>query len=412
MSNATPAPPGISPQGAFDGLTSASATNAQPGSRGDTGATSTVVTSTRKRSESRDRVSGLTTRVAVRAAEPPFGKGLTAAKGAGLNKCLSIWLSHALETNPTAAMDPGLLDYIAHAAKLRYRVYLSKNRNPQVGTALKHTQGPPDDVVPAPAIPLLAVASTTAETAPPSATPAFSPSPVATPAPAPAPTPTPAPRPPVPAFSFTSPSTLPPATAPTSKFSITMPPLQPANSSKGSVLGAATGAGFTFNSAAIGGSGSGAAAIPRFKGFQLPSGTEIAPAAATAEADEDSMPKEDPSKLQRAEGEEQEQIVHEVRAKLYRFKSDERAWGDMGVGVLRLMRNESTDTRRLVLRNDMGKVLLNVALYAGMKLESVKNTVKFVANIAEAGPSSVMIKVKSDDASPLFEKIKEQLPPA
>lgn len=64
------------------------------------------------------------------------------------------------------------------------------------------------------------------------------------------------------------------------------------------------------------------------------------------------------------------------------------------------------------LLSSLFQVLLNVALYAGMKLESVKNTVKFVANIAEAGPSSVMIKVKSDDASPLFEKMKEQLPPA
>lgn len=49
-------------------------------------------------------------------------------------------------------------------------------------------------------------------------------------------------------------------------------------------------------------------AVTTMSGFQLPSGTEIAPAAATAEADEDSMPKEDPSKLQRAEGEEQEQV--------------------------------------------------------------------------------------------------------
>lgn len=44
------------------------------------------------------------------------------------------------------------------------------------------------------------------------------------------------------------------------------------------------------------------------------------------------------------------------RAKLYRFKKDEKAWGDMGVGLLRLMKHTTNDARRLVLRNDMGKV--------------------------------------------------------
>lgn len=51
-----------------------------------------------------------------------------------------------------------------------------------------------------------------------------------------------------------------------------------------------------------------------------------------------------------------QQIVHQVRAKLYKFKKHEAAWGDMGVGVLRLMKHNTTDARRLVLRNDMGKV--------------------------------------------------------
>lgn len=50
------------------------------------------------------------------------------------------------------------------------------------------------------------------------------------------------------------------------------------------------------------------------------------------------------------------QIMGTFRAKLYRFKKDEMGWGDMGVGLLRLMKHTATDARRLVLRNDMGKV--------------------------------------------------------
>ena len=51
-----------------------------------------------------------------------------------------------------------------------------------------------------------------------------------------------------------------------------------------------------------------------------------------------------------------QQILGQFRAKLFRFKKDEKSWGDMGVGQLRLMKHTTNDGRRMVLRNDMGKV--------------------------------------------------------
>jgi len=51
-----------------------------------------------------------------------------------------------------------------------------------------------------------------------------------------------------------------------------------------------------------------------------------------------------------------QQILGQFRAKLFRFKKDEKQWGDMGVGQLRLMKHTTSDGRRMVLRNDMGKV--------------------------------------------------------
>lgn len=122
------------------------------------------------------------------------------------------------------------------------------------------------------------------------------------------------------------------------------------------------------------------------------------------------MPKEDPSKLQRAQGEELEEILHEVRAKLFRFKKDENTWSDMGIGVLRLMEHKTNNASRLILRNDMGKVLLNVALYAGMNVSATKNTIKFIANVVDVGPSTLMIKVKPDALPPLHKKVLKQLP--
>lgn len=35
---------------------------------------------------------------------------------------------------------------------------------------------------------------------------------------------------------------------------------------------------------------------------------------------------------------------------------DEQSWGDMGTGRLRLMKHATNGSRRLILRNDMGKV--------------------------------------------------------
>lgn len=56
------------------------------------------------------------------------------------------------------------------------------------------------------------------------------------------------------------------------------------------------------------------------------------------------------------------QIAYSARAKLYLFKKDEKSWSDMGTGVLRLMKNTATDLRRVVLRNDMGKVSSDIIM--------------------------------------------------
>lgn len=150
------------------------------------------------------------------------------------------------------------------------------------------------------------------------------------------------------------------------------------------------------------------------------------------------------------------QVVCHFRAKLYRFKLDEKAWGDLGTGLLRLMKHTTNGGRRLVLRNDMGKVrevssafasalyasypdfffdrfvrgpnhihrdidyvccasavqvLLNAAFYEGMKVTKTKNTVKFIANIAGDGPTSVMIKVTANEIQELHTSMLALVPP-
>eukprot|EP00903_Cladosiphon_okamuranus_P012749 g11919.t1 len=167
---------------------------------------------------------------------------------------------------------------------------------------------------------------------------------------------------------------------------------------------------FKFNTGGLSAVG---ASPATFNGFKVPAGVAIPPPAAagnTAADEEDAMPKEDPSKLERAPGEENEEVVGQFRAKLFRFKSSEKAWGDMGVGMLRLMKHTTNDSRRMVLRNDMGKVILNAAVYAGMGVTKAKNTIKFVANVEGDGPTTFMVKVTADDINDLRTRVVGLVP--
>eukprot|EP00752_Nemacystus_decipiens_P003340 g3090.t1 len=198
------------------------------------------------------------------------------------------------------------------------------------------------------------------------------------------------------------------------KFSFSLPSASTSTSASGGLTTAPSATsplgGFKFNSGGLGAVGAAPAA---FNGFKVPAGVAIPPpvAAGSGAADEeDAMPKEDPSKLERAPGEENEEVVGHFRAKLFRFKMSERAWGDMGVGMLRLMKHTTNDNRRMVLRNDMGKVLLNAAVYEGMGVTKAKNTIKFVANVEGDGPTTFMVKVTADDIDDLHTRVVGLVP--
>ncbi len=139
----------------------------------------------------------------------------------------------------------------------------------------------------------------------------------------------------------------------------------------------------------------------------------------------------------------------------------------MGVGQLRLMKHTTNDGRRMVLRNDMGKVkvpatkdiyfsdhciqamfritlfldrlssarprllpqslkshceclnftaallvqvILNAAVYEGMEVTKKKNMIEFIANVAGDGPTLFMLKVTKDEIDNLHTRVKELVP--
>lgn len=129
-------------------------------------------------------------------------------------------------------------------------------------------------------------------------------------------------------------------------------------------------------------------------------------------------------------------VVHEVKCKLY-VKSDnsgDKPWKDMGMGQLCIKCKEDVKRgtkeakAKVVVRNDVGKVLLNALLYPNIRLNMQKNTITTIFHTADgeppggetdgerrdsAKPRMYLMKLKSeDDAKKLEEAVITNAPVA
>lgn len=96
-------------------------------------------------------------------------------------------------------------------------------------------------------------------------------------------------------------------------------------------------------------------------------------------------------------GEEDEESIHSIRAKLYTMAEDQ-SWKERGTGTLRVnIPKTSSEKRpaRLVMRADgILRVILNVPLFKGMKCELHEKFVRIVA-LEDSKPVHYAIKVSS-----------------
>ncbi|XWS61836.1 hypothetical protein CRYUN_Cryun07bG0159500 [Craigia yunnanensis] len=120
-------------------------------------------------------------------------------------------------------------------------------------------------------------------------------------------------------------------------------------------------------------------------------------------------------------------VVHEVKCKLY-VKStdpaDKDSWKDKGTGQLSIKCKEgiskgSKDSKpTIVVRNDVGKVLLNALLYPGIKTNAQKNSLVAIFHTSDDGGNSnnaaahtFLIRTKSEeDRNKLATVIQEYAP--
>jgi hypothetical protein len=124
---------------------------------------------------------------------------------------------------------------------------------------------------------------------------------------------------------------------------------------------------------------------------------------------EDTPPKAEPTPLQVGVGEEDEDTIHAVRSKIYRFV--DAAFVDTGVGELRLNRKKdnSAVSRLLCHLDGSGRLLLNARVYKGMPLDVVGNKKRDVQVLVsiDGQMTRFLLRVKdADAATELVEKLK------
>ena len=109
-------------------------------------------------------------------------------------------------------------------------------------------------------------------------------------------------------------------------------------------------------------------------------------------------------------GEEDEDVVYEVRARTSKYDDTKKEWITQGLGPLRILKNRETGNTRILMRQDpSGRVLINSAIHGEMNYKAES---KSIARIPMMGPSGKfepwIVKVgKNSDAIEMAAKLEE-----
>lgn len=111
-------------------------------------------------------------------------------------------------------------------------------------------------------------------------------------------------------------------------------------------------------------------------------------------------------------GEEEEEIMHEVRARAMKLQPS-KGWEVQGVGLFRVLKHKSSKRTRVLLRADpSGKVLLNTYLVPQISYQSSGSGVWFLVPKESEKPEQWAVRVKTADAatelSSIMEKCKQK----
>lgn len=117
-------------------------------------------------------------------------------------------------------------------------------------------------------------------------------------------------------------------------------------------------------------------------------------------------------------GAEDEEVIHEIRAKALKFLQKEggdntNRWDSRGVGPLRVLKHKESGMSRVLLRMDpSGVIILNKALLPGVKYEQKEKTVRFLAALDDgAGMETWILQVKTPESAKALSEVLESNKP-
>ncbi|KAK3818995.1 MAG: hypothetical protein J3Q66DRAFT_180883 [Benniella sp.] len=157
---------------------------------------------------------------------------------------------------------------------------------------------------------------------------------------------------------------------------------------------------FSFSSPALGNVSAGGATPSKPFMFQVPSVASSISSSpdVSQDGDNEKMPDDTKSQLvDNREGEEGEETVFEVRARLYGVVNGENK--DLGVGQFRVNENTNTKRRRMIMRTGgTGLITLNSWIVQGMPAKREKTVITLFA-IEDNKPKRFMLRVKEESSA-------------
>ena len=109
-------------------------------------------------------------------------------------------------------------------------------------------------------------------------------------------------------------------------------------------------------------------------------------------------------------GEEDEDVIFEVKAKALSFNPSSKIWDSKGVGLLRVLSHRETSKTRMVLRQaTIGKVILNVALLSNMKYDYAGSKAVKMAVPSDSGKLEMwMVRTGTDEDAKKLSAVLEE----
>jgi len=142
-------------------------------------------------------------------------------------------------------------------------------------------------------------------------------------------------------------------------------------------------------------------------------GPALTSGTAATTGDDEGEPELEPEKIYKNEADKTIAVEHERPCKLMRFDDDNKEWLDMGKGTITIVKDTDTNKKRIIVRNPMGKMLLNSYFYGTQSFTLTKNKggaangVMFISmvevvvdkekDLKEMMPRKFIIKLKVED---------------